>query len=248
MSESTPSTATPKRFPVIEIFGPTLQGEGEMIGRSTHFVRFGGCSYRCSWCDTMYAVDPKQVKANSEMLSSDVIASRLYNRTPAHWVTFSGGDPVLHDLDPVVSDVHTLGLRIAVETQGAIWRDWLKRVDVVTVSPKGPSAETTPTSWDMLRQYDAFLERKWNAKIVVKNEEDFEFAREVRSKFPYQKMTLQTCTHVDDAGLLSPIDIKLNILQQMRWLANLVHNNPDMLDVRVLPQMHVLMWGQEQGR
>jgi 7-carboxy-7-deazaguanine synthase len=30
-------------LPIIEIFGPVIQGEGAMIGKQTHFVRFGGC-------------------------------------------------------------------------------------------------------------------------------------------------------------------------------------------------------------
>ena len=41
---------------ISEIFGPTVQGEGALIGRPTVFVRTGGCDYRCSWCDTRYAV------------------------------------------------------------------------------------------------------------------------------------------------------------------------------------------------
>ena len=32
-------------------------------GCRRHFVRLGGCDYRCSWCDTMYAVDPAAVRA-----------------------------------------------------------------------------------------------------------------------------------------------------------------------------------------
>ena len=42
---------------VSEIFGPTIQGEGALIGQPTIFVRTGGCDYRCSWCGTMHAVD-----------------------------------------------------------------------------------------------------------------------------------------------------------------------------------------------
>lgn len=42
---------------VSEIFGPTIQGEGVLIGQPTVFVRTGGCDYRCSWCDTLHAVD-----------------------------------------------------------------------------------------------------------------------------------------------------------------------------------------------
>ena len=58
-----------RTHPVIEVFGPTIQGEGAEAGLPTHFVRFGGCDYRCSWCDTMYAVDPAVLWATAERLS-----------------------------------------------------------------------------------------------------------------------------------------------------------------------------------
>ena len=70
-----------KTFPVIEIFGPTIQGEGAEAGLPTHFVRFGGCDYRCSWCDTMYAVDPAVVRATAERLSGDAIVARARRRS-----------------------------------------------------------------------------------------------------------------------------------------------------------------------
>ncbi|MDK4144954.1 hypothetical protein O0F68_09915, partial [Staphylococcus pseudintermedius] len=31
------------KIPVLEIFGPTIQGEGRVIGRKTMFVRTAGC-------------------------------------------------------------------------------------------------------------------------------------------------------------------------------------------------------------
>jgi 7-carboxy-7-deazaguanine synthase len=50
-----PEAETPIR--ISEIFGPTIQGEGVLIGLPTVFVRTGGCDYRCSWCDSLHAVD-----------------------------------------------------------------------------------------------------------------------------------------------------------------------------------------------
>lgn len=41
---------TSKTWPVVELFGSTIQGEGVDQGVVTHFVRFGGCDFRCSWC------------------------------------------------------------------------------------------------------------------------------------------------------------------------------------------------------
>jgi hypothetical protein len=66
-----------KLIPVVEIFGPTIQGEGAEAGMATHFVRVGGCDFRCSWCDTMYAVDPEVVRATAEKLSSQEIVGRV---------------------------------------------------------------------------------------------------------------------------------------------------------------------------
>ncbi|TIU92326.1 MAG: 7-carboxy-7-deazaguanine synthase QueE, partial [Mesorhizobium sp.] len=55
---------------VSEIFGPTIQGEGMLIGLPTVFVRTGGCDYRCSWCDSLHAVDSR-FRYDWEMMSTD---------------------------------------------------------------------------------------------------------------------------------------------------------------------------------
>lgn len=40
------------KIPVLEIFGPTIQGEGAVIGRKTMFIRTAGCDFNCAWCDS----------------------------------------------------------------------------------------------------------------------------------------------------------------------------------------------------
>ncbi|MED4958776.1 7-carboxy-7-deazaguanine synthase QueE, partial [Paenibacillus macerans] len=44
-------------IPVLEVFGPTVQGEGMVIGQKTMFVRTAGCDYRCVWCDSAFTWD-----------------------------------------------------------------------------------------------------------------------------------------------------------------------------------------------
>ena len=41
-------------IPIVEIFGPTLQGEGPNAGARCIFVRVKGCSFACKWCDSKF--------------------------------------------------------------------------------------------------------------------------------------------------------------------------------------------------
>lgn len=71
---------------ISEIFGPTVQGEGALIGVPTVFVRTGGCDFRCSWCDTLYAVEP-QFKSQWQAMTAGQIMQRVSE--------LSGGVPLL---------------------------------------------------------------------------------------------------------------------------------------------------------
>jgi 7-carboxy-7-deazaguanine synthase len=140
MPKKSPIKKRALTWPVVEIFGPTIQGEGVDQGVVSHFVRFGGCDFRCDWCDTPYAVVPKEVKANSKRMGVQEIVDDLKARGPAPWVILTGGNPALHDLITLIDALHAEGYLVAVETQGSKWRNWLRQVDRLCLSPKPPSA------------------------------------------------------------------------------------------------------------
>ena len=84
------------KIPVLEIFGPTIQGEGSVIGRKTMFVRTSGCDYRCSWCDSSFTWDGS-AKDDIRLLEPEQILSELDQLAPNQYqhVTISGGNPAL---------------------------------------------------------------------------------------------------------------------------------------------------------
>ena len=88
---------------ISEIFGPTIQGEGALIGVPTVFVRTGGCDFRCSWCDTLYAVEPR-FRADWQSLSAEAILARVNQLSGDQpiLVTLSGGNPALQPLDQLL--------------------------------------------------------------------------------------------------------------------------------------------------
>src|SRR3954470_4684991 len=94
-------------LPVVEIFGPTVQGEGPDAGIPAYFVRFGGCDFRCAWCDSMHAVEPAQVREEAEHLTPDEVVARVTELAPGpNVVVLSGGNPALLDLEQVVTGFH----------------------------------------------------------------------------------------------------------------------------------------------
>ncbi len=74
---------------ISEIFY-SLQGEGIQIGIPTVFVRLFGCDLRCSWCDSMYAVEGTDF---SSLEINDVINTTLSYQCSNICIT--GGEPLL---------------------------------------------------------------------------------------------------------------------------------------------------------
>jgi 7-carboxy-7-deazaguanine synthase len=229
------------RLPVIELFGPTIQGEGPDAGRPAHFVRFGGCDYRCTWCDTPYAVDPARVRAEARHLTVEQIAGELAAlATGPTLVVLSGGNPALLELAPLVARLHADGYEVAVETQGSVWRDWLAAADRLVVSPKPPSSGMDDP--ERAAAVEAFLARVNGAgalKVVVFDEDDLAFAERLALAHPRLPLFLSAGT---DQGL-DEEQTRQRVLERLRWLCEATARRPALARARVAPQLHVLAWG-----
>lgn len=242
-----PPTAGRVTFPVVEIFGPTVQGEGPDAGVPAYFVRFGGCDWRCSWCDSMHAVDPAQVRAKAERLSVGDITARV-RALPAgpELVVISGGNPALHDLTVLVAELKAGGMQVAVETQGSRWRDWLAEADRLVISPKPPSSGMATA--EHARAFAAFMARASGLrsaalKIVVFGQADLDWAAERHREHPELALYLSAGSDVglDDANTVA------RLRERFRWLCETVAHRSDLSAARVLPQLHVIAWGTAQG-
>lgn len=180
-----PSTLDDK-LQIMELFGPTIQGEGIMTGTVTHFLRTGGCALRCSWCDSLFAVLPDQIKKYRTMMTVGEIYDYLAALPPAPYVTFTGGDPCIQErLGDLIPRLNlNLNMQVAVETQGMYFPDWLQTVDVVTFSPKGPSSGNIVDISDLkdwLSKYSVPNRRPFKVciKIVCFGTADYKYALDV---------------------------------------------------------------------
>ena len=235
------------RFPVSEIFGPTVQGEGLLTGTPTNFIRFGGCEYRCRWCDSLYAVLPEYRGDWVLMNAEDILKALKSLNTHVKHITFSGGNPAIQPLGPLLDLFAANGYTdTCIETQGTIYQTWLWRVGTVTVSPKPPSSGnvTEPTS-DTLARIVNVIDHKGapsSLKVVVFNDEDYEYAKAVHRQFPSTPMTLQVGTDQNPERFTAG-----DILNALRELQEKTLQDPKMVDVKVLPQLHSILYGLKRG-
>lgn len=236
------------RIPVLEIFGPTIQGEGAVIGRKTMFVRTAGCDYHCNWCDSAFTWDGS-AKDEIKQMTPEKIWDELFELGGNRFdhVTISGGNPALITaIGELVSLLNEKGIQTALETQGSKWQDWMKNIDDLTLSPKPPSSGME-TNFEILDSIVATLLEVGNEtiKVVVFDDVDFEYAIKIRERYRDVPFYLQVGN--DDITTVDNDLLTKKLLQKYEWLINKVMESPQMNDVRVLPQLHALVWGNKRG-
>jgi 7-carboxy-7-deazaguanine synthase len=239
------------KVPVMEIFGPTIQGEGMVIGQKTMFVRTAGCDYSCSWCDSAFTWDGSGKHLIRQMEPAEIWAElQSHGGSRFSHVTISGGNPaLLKNLEGLVALLKENGMRICLETQGSKWQDWMLHIDELTLSPKPPSSgmATDYEKLDSIAGRLSAFQFKGNVslKVVVFTEEDYEFARDIYKRYPEIPFFVQvgnddTLT-ADNSGLIG------SLLEKYEALIDRVTADPELKDVKVLPQLHTLLWGNKRG-
>ncbi len=219
--------AQEKTYTVKEVFGPTKQGEGPMIGRQTVFLRFHLCDgdghgHWCSWCDTKETWDKSHPLFDKhEKLTAAQIVERItslyqakYPDEPMYemmpWVTISGGNPMVQLDRNLLDALNQAGFQIQIETQGTIFKpELLSLVEYVVVSPKPPSSgmlslnATAMTNWASLSSHGT----KIAYKFVVFDDADFEWAAEqyalIKEHRPSTDIYLQAGTPVPNEAELT---------------------------------------------
>ncbi|MGQ3478009.1 7-carboxy-7-deazaguanine synthase QueE [Paenibacillus sp. TY11] len=265
-------------IPVLEVFGPTVQGEGMVIGRKTMFVRTAGCDYHCSWCDSAFTWDGSAKDQIRRLSATDIWQElKAIGGERFSHVTLSGGNPVLlPQLGELITLLRSQGIATAVETQGSRWQEWLYDIDEVTLSPKPPSSGMS-TNWDVLDDIVARLSNRKIAgesrtasnvptatcakepanesarlytgacslKVVIFDDTDLAYARTVHERYPHVPLFLQTGN--PDVNTENTGQIAESLLHRYEWLIDRVMDDSRLNDVRVLPQLHTLVWGNKRG-
>lgn len=240
-----------KTYPINEVYGPVIQGEGPQIGTRTFFVRFAGCDYDCSWCDTKYAVSPKYEGWEKHMLPASEIVDRLISLgAKAHdWITLSGGNPALFVDCDFTGTLANAYFRMAMETQGSVILKPLvtNDIDSLVVSPKPPSSGMHEKyKYTVLHRLltEGRAIKLTALKYVVFDSADLDWIKYVEK----QLTGLQHVQRFLQPGTDQNVhDTTQAILAKLSWLIDTVKDDRDFAAFRILAQQHALLYGLRRG-
>src|SRR4051812_45183177 len=115
---------------ISEIFY-SLQGEGELTGVPSVFVRTSGCNLRCNWCDTPYASWSPEGK---QMSFEEIVAE--VKQHPARHAVLTGGEPMIaKEIRGLAAELKRLGYHITIETAATMAPEGIT-CDLASLSPK----------------------------------------------------------------------------------------------------------------
>ena len=86
-------------LPVMESF-LTIQGEGYFSGKTSYFLRIGGCDVGCHWCDVKESWDPNL----HPLIKVDTIISSILE-TNVKTVVVTGGEPLMWNMEYLTSQL-----------------------------------------------------------------------------------------------------------------------------------------------
>lgn len=179
----------------------TLQGEGAYAGQAAYFIRLGGCDVGCVWCDVKESWD---AEAHPKMTLDAIVTAAM--QYPGRIAVVTGGEPSMHELQPLTDALHEAGFRTHIETSASspLTGDW----DWVTLSPKKFKA---PLLQNMHFAHEL--------KIIVFNKSDFKWAETYAAQVnPACRLYLQT--EWDKRDEMTPAIINF-IQQHPRWQLSL---------------------------
>ncbi|MFW6196346.1 MAG: 7-carboxy-7-deazaguanine synthase QueE [Thermoplasmatota archaeon] len=204
---------------ITEIFY-SIQGEGKQMGLPTIFVRAAGCNLKCDWCDTKYAW-----KGGKETTIEEI--TDAVHDFPSKRVCLTGGEPLVHDEIYELIDALIDEYELTVETNGSLDISKLTKMDLmISMDYKTPSSLM---AGKMKEKNLGLLRERDQLKFVIDDRKDYEYSKEVINDQP-----------IKSEIIFQPMGGK-KLKRLVEWVLE------DDLDVRVLPQLHKIIWGDKKG-
>lgn len=221
-------------IPICETF-EGIQGEGKNIGLLQYFIRASTCDMKCVICDSKYSW--KGGKNRTLVSLVDECVNAGYKN-----VCLTGGEIAQFSsrLIALVAMFRVKDFNIVLQTNGLHYHRGFEMIHTVAMDIKTPCTGEKSNE-NLIYKLDP---KKDEVKTLISDIKDYEYALKVNKQTRKLNLSqvLQPCNLVGKEGRDSLIE-KYNwicgmALKDKRWGQN----------IRILPQLHVLIWGNERKK
>ena len=144
-------------LPVMESF-LTIQGEGYFSGKTSYFLRIGGCDVGCHWCDVKESWDHNP----HPLVKVDTIIKSILE-TNVKTVVITGGEPLMWNMEYLTKQLVKNNIQIHLETSGAY--PLSGSFNWICLSPK-----------KTMKPLSSIYNLTNELKIIISNKNDFKWA------------------------------------------------------------------------
>ena len=219
-------------IPICETF-TSIQGEGTNAGSIQFFIRAATCDMHCRICDSKYSWKGGKRTSLGELV-------KLAEKSGIKSVCLTGGEIAQfgHKLSALVGLLRSKDFHIVLQTNGLHYYRSFDLIHTVGMDMKTPSTGEKSNESLILK-----LKSKDEIKTLIHDMKDYEYAVKINKIVEGVgcKQILQPLNLVGE-------DTISGLLGKYRWISELVAKDRRWgSNVRVIPQMHVLLWGNKRG-
>lgn len=214
----------------------SVQGEGASIGMPAVFARLHLCNLQCVWCDTRYTWDPAHPHYdNYERVTPAELSERLQT-FPCRRLIITGGEPLLHTA--AIEELLDLlpDWSVEIETNGTLpGTHNIRERCQFNVSPKLPSSGNDHRLMYRPQVLRTLMEapHAW-FKFVVADQADFAAMEALIQELglPHDRIIVMP----EGRSQADITEHALAIVEQVKERG-----------YRLLPRLHVMLWGDKRG-
>ena len=198
----------------------SIQGESSYAGYPCNFIRLAGCNLKCSYCDTLEALDTKNSK---KLRLNEIMEAVRKTGGGIRLAEVTGGEPLVQEgVYGLFEELIGSGYRVLLETNGTLNLKKVPAEVVKIVDVKCPSSGF-PDKFDYgnlssIRETD-------EVKFVIGTGEDYDFAKKYMET---RKLRTEKIIFSSAESVLAPESLAQKILK-------------DRLNVRLGIQLHKVL-------
>ena len=221
-------------LPICETFSG-VQGEGKNIGRLQYFVRASTCDMKCKICDSIYSWGKGKKRTLLSLLKECIDSGRKS-------ICLTGGEIAQFEdkLSAFIGMLRANDFHIVLQTNGLHYNRSFELIHTVSMDIKTPCTGEKSNESLILK----LNPKKDEIKTLINDEKDYEYSVKINAlaKKIGISQVLQPCNSVGK-DCLSSLAIKY------KWICELVLRDNRWGDnIKILPQLHVLIWGNERRK